>query len=242
MKKFKVGDRVEHRSSVTGSVADVLPSGNYYVRLDRPAFPGDDCMWAFGESELSPLAPIPDGWTPASEPPSDERNVRVTLNDGRKWYGWHSILNWRVFPENADVARIAKNDDSNMGARVSDEVIAWREIEPEPEPEHLYFSEYITINARDEVLSCAHDLKTITELSFVDARNEGEYVGVYRKVGDTSPSGVMGQVEPEQRSAWLVIVESTNDIIDRFSTYEEAFAVACDFTKRYEQAVIRLEE
>ena len=41
---------------------------------------------------------------------------------------------------------------------------------------------------------------------------------------------------------WVVIVESTNDIIDRFSTYEEAFAVACDFTKRYEQAVIRLEE
>jgi len=138
-------------------------------------------------------------------------------------------------------------------------------------------------------------------------------VGVYRKVGDTSPSGIMGQVEPERKAdprvryavtregkpdgydfdkencyrtyddavtsakknfydgdkqhvevwklvaivnppaepevvkleetmEWVVIVESTNDIIDRFSTYEEAFAVACDFTKRYEQAVIRLEE
>ena len=38
---------------------------------------------------------------------------------------------------------------------------------------------------------------------------------------------------------WLVIVESTDDVIDRFSTYEEAFAVACDFTRRYEQAIIR---
>ena len=37
---------------------------------------------------------------------------------------------------------------------------------------------------------------------------------------------------------WIVMVDSTKDIIDRFDTYEEAFRVACDFTKRYEQAVI----
>ena len=137
MKKFKVGDRVEHRSSVTGSVADVLPSGNYYVRLDRPAFPGDDCMWAFGESELSPLAPIPDGWTPASEPPDGgdySRNVRVLLKGGREGYGftWHK--RWVVFDADADVERITTDMtycggalwDSNPG-----KVLAWREIEPE---------------------------------------------------------------------------------------------------------------
>ena len=132
MKKFKVGDRVEHRSSVTGSVADVLPSGNYYVRLDRPAFPGEDCMWAFGESELSPLAPIPDGWTPASELPSDDRNVRVTLNDGREWYGWWCERVWFVYGYDVPEATLKSNPNygDNFTKAAPGEVIAWREIEP----------------------------------------------------------------------------------------------------------------
>lgn len=127
MAKFKVGDRVKHRSSVTGSVADVLPSGNYYVRLDRPAFPGDDCMWDFGESELSPLTPaIPAGWTSADEPPIDDHDVRVlTKNgDGRGWYGES------IFPEEAGWRIYPSPNTFNWKRAAPGEVLAWCEIEP----------------------------------------------------------------------------------------------------------------
>ena len=93
-------------------------------------------MGAFGESELSPLAPIPDGWTPASEPPSDDRNVRVTLNDGREWYGWWSVsfCKWRVYEDDANEKTITSKPEeycSEIHEADDGEVIAWREIEPE---------------------------------------------------------------------------------------------------------------
>ena len=183
MKKFKVGDRVEHRSSVTGSVADVLPSGNYYVRLDRPAFPGDDCMWAFGESELSPLAPIPDGWTPADEPKPDARVRYAVTREGK--------------PDGYDF-------DKENCYRTYDDAV------------------------------------TSAKKNFYDG--DKQHVEVWKLVAIVNPPAEPEVVKLEETMEWVVIVESTNDIIDRFSTYEEAFAVACDFTKRYEQAVIRLEE
>ena len=142
-RKFKVGDRVKHRSSVTGSVADVLPSGNYYVRLDRPAFPGDDCMWPFDERELTPLAPvIPDGWTPAGEPPDGIRDVLVMLKGGEKRLGWYSesaIIsggNWYLYPEGTTPKSIDDDDTSfDDTPAAPGEVLAWREIEPNPAAE-----------------------------------------------------------------------------------------------------------
>ena len=187
MAKFKVGDRVRvHYSSIHPSknLYELRGYGNdepavvskidkddsllkYFVKFDKPLNSSDLRLWV-SEDELEPLAPIPDGWTPADEPPSD--------------------------------------------------------------PEHLYFSEYITINARDEVVSGAHDLKTITELSFVDAHNEGEYVGVYRKVGDTSPSGIMGQVEPERKAdprvRYCVAADLPTSITVWHDTFEAADAEA----------------
>ena len=142
MAKFKVGDRVKHRSSVTGSVTDVLPSGNYYVRLDRPAFPGDDCMWPFDERELMPLTPaIPAGWTPASEPPDGIRDVLVMLKGGEKRLGWYSesaIIsggNWYLYPEGTTPKSIDDDDTSfDDTPAAPGEVLAWCEIEPAAKP------------------------------------------------------------------------------------------------------------
>ena len=152
MAKFKVGDRVVagklcsplwHRyygdSTKNAKIVCVLGDGMYHIKLESK-LPYDDGLWVVLESELTPLAPIPDGWTSADEPPDSDRNVRVTLNDGHEWYGWYyeggseDVPAWLIIHDGEDMSRI--NADKLCDARdaAPGEVIGWREIEPDAKP------------------------------------------------------------------------------------------------------------
>ena len=202
MYKFRVGDRVRvHYSSIHPSknLYELRGYGNdepavvskidkddsllkYFVKFDKPLNSSDLRLWV-SEDELEPLAPIPDGWTPADEPKPDARVRYAVTREGK--------------PDGYDF-------DKENCYRTYDDAV------------------------------------TSAKKNFYDG--DKQHVEVWKLVAIVNPPAEPEVVKLEETMEWVVIVESTNDIIDRFSTYEEAFAVACDFTKRYEQAVIRLEE
>jgi len=203
MDKFRVGDRVRvHYSSIHPSknLYELRGYGNdepavvvskidkddsllkYFVKFDKPLNSSDLRLWV-SEDELEPLAPIPDGGTPADEPKPDARVRYAVTREGK--------------PDGYDF-------DKENCYRTYDDAV------------------------------------TSAKKNFYDG--DKQHVEVWKLVAIVNPPAEPEVVKLEETMEWVVIVESTNDIIDRFSTYEEAFAVACDFTKRYEQAVIRLEE
>ena len=205
MAKFKVGDRVKHKSGVTGCIVDSSSvTGNYYVRLDRPAFPGDDCMWPFDERELMPLTPaIPDGWTPVSEPPDNYRDMHVMLNDGEKRFGWYNAepiqadvdSEWYLYPKGTTQKDIVDGDVEFIDQPAAPgEVIAWREIEPaaaEPKPDAWV---RYAIAYKDEVDSCDFEAENCYDTidRAVDeskkyCRDENKPVEVWKLVAIVNP-------------------------------------------------------
>ena len=127
MAKLKVGDRVRVVSAMpdwffvvgdTGVISanDGSDYRQFEVRLDN----GKGTGW-LAESEITPA--VPDGWTPASEPPDNSRKVRVLTPDGL-YDGLHLVVfgeyAWRLFSGNTIAAHFA----------APGEVLAWREIDP----------------------------------------------------------------------------------------------------------------
>lgn len=108
----------------------------YYVELDAPRG-NDNGWWWVSEGELKLIArAIPEGWTPADTPPSNERNVEIMFDSGKTGYGWIIIggESWLTFDNEADLSQIKTDPEYAEHVRrvAADDgvVIAWRDIEP----------------------------------------------------------------------------------------------------------------
>ena len=205
MAKFKVGDRVSvklvgsplwreyygRQNKAANVVAIVV--GEYCVKLDTPEY-CDDGHWYANEREIEPLPPaVPDGWTPASEPPDSDRNVRVILDDGRVWYAWYGNLKdlWHIYKSGASIKLITENPTvyyDNFRNAAPGEVIAWREIEPEPEARARYSISYGDGWECDDERSIDYDTpdKAIGAAKET-ASNTGEPVRVWKLIAIVNP-------------------------------------------------------
>jgi len=194
--KFKVGDEVKLGGG-RAKVIHIESTGDFPYLVER----ADNRIEFCNDAELYPLLPaIPPGWTPASEPPDSNRNVRVTLNDGREWYGWYyeggseDVPAWLIIHDGEDMSRI--NADKLCDARdaAPGEVIAWREIEPaaaEPKPDAWV---RYAIAYKDEVDSCDFEAENCYDTidRAVDeskkyCRDENKPVEVWKLVAIVNP-------------------------------------------------------
>jgi hypothetical protein len=133
MAKFRVGDEVK----LGGGCARVIhieSTGDFPYLVER----ADNRIEFCNDAEMMLIAPaIPDGWTPADEPPDGIRDVLVMLKGGEKRLGWYSesaIIsggNWYLYPEGTTPKSIDDDDTSfDDTPAAPGEVLAWREIEP----------------------------------------------------------------------------------------------------------------
>lgn len=119
MAKFKVGDEVK----LGGGCARVIhieSTGGFPYLVER----ADNRIEFCNDAEMMLITPaIPAGWTPASEPPDNGRDVRALTANGEPKAWFNCANKWRIY----------FNDTQGRHAAPG-EVIAWREIEPAAKP------------------------------------------------------------------------------------------------------------
>jgi hypothetical protein len=96
--EYKVGDRILVAAKIAAfdpgaenikyAMEFITLSGTFTLWLDRGVIAA---LINRPEPQTEkPEAPtIPEGWTPASVPPSSSRDVRILLNSGKERKGWH---------------------------------------------------------------------------------------------------------------------------------------------------------
>lgn len=122
--KFRVGRRVKTQRLGEGVLTFVSKRFQMYtVLLD------DGCYvtWS-GYHPAEFLVIPPSRWTPASQPPDTNRNVRVQLADGRKCYGYYNpMLGWVVYADDLDKTCLGDRYYAH-DSTYSDQVVSWKEL------------------------------------------------------------------------------------------------------------------
>lgn len=136
--------------------ADICDCLEYLAELDNGG-----ARWWLAESELELIPAIPDGWTPASEPPENRCDVNVLLTNGEKRLGWNFLSGkWCIYassvvPGTTETARLS----SDYRVATPGEVIAWREIEGEtaPQPAPKPATRYVVMAELPTTVTVWHD-------------------------------------------------------------------------------------